>query len=135
MYRLFIKSMKVIKSNVFLLSLLCGIFFLDACSDPAANSNKIDYSFLSGEYCKCTEHSMELNRKMENLFNNNKNEEIEGLIPEVGRQFKVSIDCSQKAKDGHTKKKLNKNRMEDSLKKVCPEMPQRLVTDLIDKIN
>ena len=78
---------------------------------------------------------MELNRKMENLFKNNKNEEIEQLIPMVGKEFKTSIDCSQNAKDGHTKKILNKNKMEDSLKKVCPEMPQRLLTDLLNKIN
>ncbi len=78
---------------------------------------------------------MELNRKMEQLFNNNKNEEINQLIPKVGKQFTISIDCCQKVKDGHTRKVLNKDKIEDSLKKDCPEMPQRLVSDLLTKIN
>jgi len=72
---------------------------------------------------------------MERLFNNNKSEEIEQLIPIVGQQFKTSLDCCQKVKDGHTRKVLDKNKIETALKKDCPEMPQRLVSDILNKIN
>ena len=120
---------------LFLLGLGINIIWLSCANSNSNNIAKIDYHVLSMEYCKCAQESIEVNRQMQVLFERNKNEEIERLIPQVSRAFKQSIDCSQQAKNVLSRKALDKQQLEDALKIDCPEMPERLVNNLLEKVN
>ena len=111
---------------------LIVIFLIIGCSNT---SQKVDYTYLSTEYCRCTQRTIELNQQMRQLFEANKNEEIGQLVVEVDKAFKTSLACCTQAKNGLTKSTLDKEKLEKALRKECIEMPIRLMEDLLAKIN
>ncbi len=108
-----------------------------SCGNSSSNSSTatIDYPYLSKTYCDCAQKSIQLNAQMKSLFDSKANEEFEEMVPLVSEAFKNSVDCCQQAKTAHTTGELNVQKLGRLLKEGCPEMPPRLVLELLKKIN
>jgi len=102
--------------------------------EAADNTKKLDYQYLSNAYCDCAQKSIELNNKMKAMMDRGENEGFEAMVPEVSQAFKQSVNCCQKTKTTHSDDLLDNQKLGRLLKKDCPEMPPRLVLELLKKI-
>ncbi|MEM8909957.1 MAG: hypothetical protein AAGD05_19060, partial [Bacteroidota bacterium] len=56
------------------------------------------------------------------------------MVPEVSEAFKKSVDCCRTIKNNYTQQALDRSQFGKTLKTNCPEMPPRLVAELLEKI-
>ncbi len=139
------------KNFIYTIGLL-SITFLFACGGtiPEQNNEKlatiedltpaeseenkvIDYQTLADAYCKCSEHTVEINDKMKRLMEMNipDNAELEKLYPKVDRAFKKAIECSRAAKEKQTSGAISNKMLVKPLKETCPQLPSALVMKLL----
>ncbi len=139
------------KNLVYIIGLLSFVF-LFACGNKSTEQNNnelatiedlappvseasedIDYQALADAYCKCSEHTVEINEKMKRMMEmkNPDNTELEKLYPKVDRAFKKAIECAREAKAKQTSGKVDEKILVRVLKKACRNLPASLVMKLL----
>lgn len=124
------------KIGFFCVALFVACLLTNCTNQPEAvgSTKKLDYQYLSNAYCDCAKKSIELNIKMKAMMDRGENEGFEAMVPEVSQAFKQSVNCCQKAKTTHSSDPLDNQKLGRLLKTDCPEMPPRLVLELLKKI-
>jgi len=106
----------------------------DLTPPEETNENSvIDYQALADAYCKCSEHTVEINDKMKRLMEMTvpDNAELEKLYPKVDRAFKKAIECSREAKEKQTSGEISNKLLVKPMKQTCPDLPSSLVMKLL----
>ncbi|MEM9821543.1 MAG: hypothetical protein AAF985_10745 [Bacteroidota bacterium] len=122
------------KKIVFLL-LFPFLFFQCENDGSTPKEKRIDYAHLAKAYCDCSQKSIELNVKMKGLLENGENDAFQAMVNEVSEAYTASLACCQATKTAHTSKEIDKKKLGNLLKKDCAEMPDRLVLEVLTKIN
>jgi len=106
----------------------------DLTPPEETNENSvIDYQALADAYCKCSEHTVEINDKMKNLMDQNlaNNPELDKLYPKAEKAFKKAIDCAREAKEKQTSGEIDNKQLVKPLKTTCRDLPAALVMKLL----
>lgn len=98
-----------------------------------ASANEVDYPALANAYCDCSSASKKLNDEMQALEAAGQNSKFQQMAPKVDEAFRKAVDCAKKQKNKATNKALNKGVLVKEMKGVCPDLPAKLVMDLITK--
>ena len=130
------------KSNSLILLLL--LLSLCQCSNPAPEQTNTEESTSSstsqGEaaiaknFCDCAQTLIELNKKMEGLHAEGKNDEFIEMSSQLGKEFKTTVNCS---KESLGKQKITEGQISsiaNALLIACPEIPERMVDQLTAQV-
>ncbi len=107
-----------------------------ASNEATSNSTSvaINYDQLSQSFCDCAQSLIEMNKKMEALHSEGKNEEFMQMAPKVGEKFKETMDCCRKAKESHSTAALDEQQTVVALTKNCSDIPERLATQMAKQL-
>lgn len=95
---------------------------------------EIDYEALSTAYCKCAEHTVSINKKLEALSKGSDSAAFDALLPEADKAFKDAMECCREAKFEQTTKKVNQKKLFKPLKEKCPNLPSQLMLKMVTEI-
>ena len=99
-----------------------------------ASRSEVDYTAVAKSYCDCSTKSKELDDQMQSLASNGDSKKFEELSAKVTKEFGNSIKCARTAKEKATTKALDKSILVKEMKAICPDLPAKLVLDLITKV-
>ena len=130
------------KSNSLIL-----LFFLVSfcqCSNPAtketneeesaSSSTSLEETTIAKNFCSCAQTLIELNKKMEGLHAEGKNDEFIEMSSQLGKEFKTTVSCSKESLGKQKIAEEQKNSIANALLIACPEIPERMVDQLTTQV-
>ncbi|MEM1319151.1 MAG: hypothetical protein AAGG75_02780 [Bacteroidota bacterium] len=106
----------------------------DSESQPASSTTTIDYKKLSSSFCDCAQSLITLNKEMEALHSEGKNEEFLAMTPKIGQEFKATLECCRKAKEAQSSAAVEEQRVFTAISNNCPDIPQRLADQIAKQL-
>ena len=126
------------KSNSLILLLL--LISLCQCSNPiteetnteedTSSSVSLKETAIAKNFCACAQTLIELNKKMEKLHAEGKNDEFIEMSSQLGKEFKATVTCSKESLGTQKIAEDQKNSIANALIVACPEIPERMVDQL-----
>ena len=127
--------------SLILLLLLVG---LTQCSNPStedsgsedgtSSSASLNENSIAKKFCSCSQTLIELNKKMEGLHAEGKNDEFIELSGQLGKEFKATVTCSKESLGKRKIAEDQKTSIANALIIACPEIPERMVDQLTTQV-
>jgi len=131
------------KSNSLIALLL--LLGLCQCSNPTTEktSNEENTTTLSAaleettiakNFCSCAQTLIGLNKKMEGLHAEGKNDEFIEMSSQLGKEFKATVSCSKESLGKQKIAEDQKTSIANALLIACPDIPERMVDQLTAQV-
>ncbi|MEO1623853.1 MAG: hypothetical protein AAFV25_01755, partial [Bacteroidota bacterium] len=117
------------------LFLLLPLLALLACSDADTSSSEGDvYKELAVQFCQCATPSVELNRKMKKLLEDDQRDQFVQMSSKAQETFQQTIRCFQQNTIQVDPSSIDVQELEKSLRVHCKEIPSRMMQDFLLKL-